>query len=574
MTINFNALSLHQPGRDAWNQGPDAWVNWAMTQVKPGMTMPEFQAALGKSALDLDKLNPDVQKQILADPQTYLKGIAGITKSTNGSPAFIGQVRYNGVPEPSFGSDATTAGTGMNGSPSQLTWQPGVGLVRPTGTDANIKKEDAGIVGTVGAVLSVASIIPGPWQPIVAGAASVVNAMNAVATGNIGSLAASVLPFVGQVSGMTNGIVEGVKSGLGVEQATARVLTAAGIGAVAGGATGGLQGAVTGGLAGAASSYAAQGLAGTGAAPTGAETPSGAGQYALDQLYGTPQQPNVLDAGLSQINTATPELGSGMPNLQGYNTPEVGGLSTIPYTNQSASSGNAQGAPVRDATPTPVPPGSNTSQSGLASLVSALTTGSAGGASNLANLAVGAYGAYAAGNQAKDTQALADSMKSADPYYDYIKNSVTPFMQSQQGWANANNQYASDTYGRLQQTYDNPLAVYNTPEMQALSNVFNQGIERRDAAAGRNSQYGARAVEEQNNFLTNSLPQYRTGLNTMYNNLSTTAANQARTAIPGSSGTAGVNQYGTLSNSANDLSNSQYTSLVGPTVNSLQTLFK
>lgn len=65
---------------------------------------------------------------------------------------------------------------------------------------------------------------------------------------------------------------------------------------------------------------------------------------------------------------------------------------------------------------------------------------------------------------------------------------------------------------KLQQSYDDPLSVYNSPEMQALNDIFRQQIERRDSAAGRNSQYGSRAVEMQNNFLTNALPKYRQDL--------------------------------------------------------------
>ncbi len=88
--------------------------------------------------------------------------------------------------------------------------------------------------------------------------------------------------------------------------------------------------------------------------------------------------------------------------------------------------------------------------------------------------------------------------------------------------------------------------------MQALSGVFNNQISRRDAAAGRNSQYGARAVEEQNNFLTNSLPNYRTGLATMYSDLTGNANKNASMAIPGSSGTAGVQPYAAGTATANN----------------------
>ncbi len=71
---------------------------------------------------------------------------------------------------------------------------------------------------------------------------------------------------------------------------------------------------------------------------------------------------------------------------------------------------------------------------------------------------------------------------------------------------------------RLRQSYDDPLAVYNSAEMQGLNNIFRNQIERRDAAAGRNSQYGSRAVEMQGNFLKD-LGNYRTGLNSTLNNV-------------------------------------------------------
>lgn len=66
----------------------------------------------------------------------------------------------------------------------------------------------------------------------------------------------------------------------------------------------------------------------------------------------------------------------------------------------------------------------------------------------------------------------------------------------------------------LRQSYEDPMAVYNSPEMQAQNAAFMNEISRRDAAAGRNSQYGARSLENQLNYLTKVLPAYRTGLGT------------------------------------------------------------
>lgn len=145
---------------------------------------------------------------------------------------------------------------------------------------------------------------------------------------------------------------------------------------------------------------------------------------------------------------------------------------------------------------------------------------------DLANLGAGGLSWYLANQYADKQAALAnDMMNKADPYLDYRKNVEIPNRQKYAELAptlfqNANDtaSLAKNTLGdmfyqdRMKQTYTDPLSIYNSPEMQALNQQFMQGIERRDAAAGRNSQYGARAIEGQNNFLTNALPTYRTGL--------------------------------------------------------------
>lgn len=160
----------------------------------------------------------------------------------------------------------------------------------------------------------------------------------------------------------------------------------------------------------------------------------------------------------------------------------------------------------------------------------------AGGAGNalsnlstqdLSTLGSGGLAWYLANQYANKQENLANRMLTeADPYYDYRKNVETPARAAYAGLAptlvnqaQATGQQAQGMLGdlfyqdKLKQSFTNPLDVYNTPEMQALNSQFLQGIERRDAAAGRNSQYGARALESQNNFLTNVLPTYRTGLN-------------------------------------------------------------
>ena len=63
----------------------------------------------------------------------------------------------------------------------------------------------------------------------------------------------------------------------------------------------------------------------------------------------------------------------------------------------------------------------------------------------------------------------------------------------------------------LSQSYTDPMAVYNSPQYQGLNAIFQKQIAARDAAAGRNSQYGARAIEQQNNFM-DYLNKYRAGL--------------------------------------------------------------
>jgi len=110
-------------------------------------------------------------------------------------------------------------------------------------------------------------------------------------------------------------------------------------------------------------------------------------------------------------------------------------------------------------------------------------------------------------------QNYSNLMQQLDPYWNYRKQTEIPLMGAAAG-------AAGNLSGLYQQSFSNPLASYNTPEMQALNAEFMDQIQRRDAAAGRNSQYGARAVEAQNQYLTKALPAYRTnlqqGLGTLY----------------------------------------------------------
>lgn len=63
----------------------------------------------------------------------------------------------------------------------------------------------------------------------------------------------------------------------------------------------------------------------------------------------------------------------------------------------------------------------------------------------------------------------------------------------------------------LSQSYSDPSSVYKGSEYQNLQNLFLQDLKAKDAAAGRNSQYGARAAQSQNYFNT-YLNNYRQGL--------------------------------------------------------------
>lgn len=176
-------------------------------------------------------------------------------------------------------------------------------------------------------------------------------------------------------------------------------------------------------------------------------------------------------------------------------------------------------------------------------------TGGAGsllGNGSIKSVLSGLMGLYGAQNQSQDlTEAAKYLTENANPYRGYIQNgtvggpgSVTSFMQ---GFQQPANQMASASGGYndlLKTSYTDPLSIWNSPEMSALNNIFKQQIDRRDSVAGRNSQYGARAVEMQNNFLTNALPKYRTGLNEALTATSNAATNFGKVATPPGTGEA------------------------------------
>lgn len=64
---------------------------------------------------------------------------------------------------------------------------------------------------------------------------------------------------------------------------------------------------------------------------------------------------------------------------------------------------------------------------------------------------------------------------------------------------------------KLADAYNNPMAIYNTPEYQGISNLYRNQLEAKDAAAGRRSQYASREQDMNDHFLS-YLDKYRTGL--------------------------------------------------------------
>lgn len=64
---------------------------------------------------------------------------------------------------------------------------------------------------------------------------------------------------------------------------------------------------------------------------------------------------------------------------------------------------------------------------------------------------------------------------------------------------------------KLADAYNNPMAIYNTPEYQGVSNLYRNQLEAKDAAAGRRSQYASREQDMNDHFLS-YLDKYRTGL--------------------------------------------------------------
>lgn len=109
------------------------------------------------------------------------------------------------------------------------------------------------------------------------------------------------------------------------------------------------------------------------------------------------------------------------------------------------------------------------------------------------------------------------------PYYQVPKTMMDVYGQYQNG---QNSKAAMDRYNQqsdpfgaqraqyqamLAQSYNDPKSLYNSPQYQSLRDIFSKQISAKDAAAGRNSQYGARSLQMQDNF-NSYLNQYRAGL--------------------------------------------------------------
>jgi hypothetical protein len=109
---------------------------------------------------------------------------------------------------------------------------------------------------------------------------------------------------------------------------------------------------------------------------------------------------------------------------------------------------------------------------------------------------------------------VTNSYKLGSTLYDaYNKNQQSKLMQQM---AEKSDPFASQRaqyQQKLSQSYSDPMSIYNGAEFSGLNDLFSRQIAARDAAAGRNSQYGARATERQNYF-NSYLDNYRKSLQT------------------------------------------------------------
>lgn len=207
------------------------------------------------------------------------------------------------------------------------------------------------------------------------------------------------------------------------------------------------------------------------------------------------------------------------------------------------------------------------------------------GLANLLRLGTGAYGAYATNQQGQAQQQIANQLlQNADPYRQYRQQAEIPFMLAQMqqfgGMQGQQNQLLNTAmssravtgdpaldamrskamgydptagdYGfyqdQLQKTYTDPLGIYNSQGYQQLADLFGSQIARRDAAAGRLSQYGDRANEMQGNFLK-YLNDYRSGLNAAAGTSGSVQGNYLNSLLSGSANLQNANtgQLGALS---------------------------
>lgn len=299
------------------------------------------------------------------------------------------------------------------------------------------------------------------------------------------------------------------------------MIAAGAIGAGAAGFIPGVQGAgaaATGSAAGGGIGGGMGGLGGTAAAKTGLGTLPTAGTWAQTAVptLGAGAGQWTLPAALSGVEGATTvagglTLGDGLAHaFDNIPIPYEGLTTTVPEGAYDSPLGNGEGWNPTNYTKDPsmwdkitniLKPNPASTAAQAATQGTGDSTGASGYldkiATNLANnprdvlgIIAGLYGLYQNNQTSQDLGGLAsDLAEKSDPF------------------GSQRSQYQT----RLKESYDNPMSIYNSPEYQGLADMYRKKIEAKDAAAGRRSQYSARELEMQSNFL-NYLQGYRKDL--------------------------------------------------------------
>lgn len=233
---------------------------------------------------------------------------------------------------------------------------------------------------------------------------------------------------------------------------------------------------------------------------SGSELQTGGGT--LSELQApTVQQPSAFTPGDTGAGMSTPDItGTGTPDLSGAATPT--GTSTFDTSadlqdtfgysqdmlqgSQNSNPYQYGGAPVYDNSTMYTPPEDlgtwDTLKGRYKDLMSYMPSKGGSGMSMLGGLG-NLYSAYNMNQQA-----------------DYLRGMGEQVMGNNQAYNNL-----------LQSSYTNPEAFLGSSEFKALNDLYLNDLKRKDAAAGRVSQYGARANLAQKQALAN-LGQYRQGL--------------------------------------------------------------